>query len=161
MKIKTFRKILAVIFAASTLTFGGMSAQAVKPRPMATIGMVAVLDRCDAQIELITDLIKSPALREHLANAPKNKDLVEVIESTLSPLKNLYVDHINDANSLRTALRKLHAEILALIRYFNGAQIDDEDTIINIRKVILHCVAVSFMKTRILINAEALDMQQK
>ena len=158
MKIKSLKKLLAVLCAVSVLTFGGISAKAVKPRPMATIGMVEVIDRCNIQLDLIKDIIKDQNLKAQLANAPKNKDLIEEIKSTLKPLKNLYVDHLNDAQSLRNALRKLYVEILALKNYFNSTQINDENTIRNIEKVIIKCAAVSFVKARILINAEALAM---
>ncbi len=158
MKNKSLKKLLAVLCAVSVLTFGGISAEAVKPRPMATIGMVEVIDRCNIQLDLIKDIIKDQNLKAQLANAPKNKDLIEEIKSTLKPLKNLYVDHLNDAQSLRNALRKLYVEILALKNYFNSTQINDENTIRNIEKVIIKCAAVSFVKARILINAEALAM---
>lgn len=158
MKIKSLKKLLVVLCAASTLTFGGISAEAVKPRPMATIGMVEILDRCNTQLDLVKDIIKDQNLEAHLANAPKNKDLIEEIESTLKPLENLYVDHWNDAKSLRKSLRKLYVEILALKNYFNGTQINDENTMRNIEKVMKKCAAVSFVKARILINAEALAM---
>ena len=139
MKIKSLKKLLAVLCAATVLTFGGISAEAVKPRPMATIGTVE-------------------NLKAQLANAPKNKDLIEEIESTLKPLKNLYVDHLDDAQSLKKSLRRLYVQILDLKNYFNGAQINDENTICNIEKVMIKCAAVSFVKARILINAEALAM---
>ena len=158
MKIKSLKKLLAVLCAASALTFGGISAEAVKPRPMATIGMVEVLDRCNVQLDLIKDIIKDQNLKAQLANAPKNKDLIEEIESTLKPLKNLYVDHLDDAQSLKKSLRRLYVQILDLKNYFNGAQINDENTICNIEKVMIKCAAVSFVKARILINAEALAM---
>ena len=158
MKIKSVKKLLSVLCAVSALTLGGISAEAVKPRPMTTIGMVEVLDRCNIQLDLIKDIIKDQNLKSHLANTPKNKHSIEEIESTLRPLENLYVDHLNDAQSLRNALRKLYIEILALKNYFNSTQINDENTNRNIEKVIIKCAAVNFIKSRILINAEALAM---
>ncbi len=158
MKIKSLKKLLAVLCAALALTFGGISAEAVKPRPMATIGMVEVLDRCNVQLDLIKDIIKDQNLKAQLANAPKNKDLIEEIESTLKPLGNLYVDYLDDAKSLKKSLRRLYVEILALKNYFHNSQINDENTVRNIEKVMIKCAAVSFIKARILINAEALAM---
>ena len=122
MKIKSLKKLLAVLCAALALTFGGISAEAVKPRPMATIGMVEVLDRCNVQLDLIKDIIKDQNLKAQLANAPKNKDLIEEIESTLKPLGNLYVDYLDDAKSLKKSLRRLYVEILALKNYFHNSQ---------------------------------------
>ena len=109
-------------------------------------------------MDLIKDIIKDQNLKAQLANAPKNKDLIEEIESTLKPLGNLYVDYLDDAKSLKKSLRRLYVEILALKNYFHNSQINDENTVRNIEKVMIKCAAVSFIKARILINAEALAM---
>ena len=164
MKNKLFKKILSTLCAISISSFGCISVGAVKTRPQATSEMNEPVDACNTQLKFVEDTIYDSSLKlyaeKNLKNSSKIKDLITQIKCTIEPLKDLYVNDVDEANSLKNALRELYDHMLALKNYINQPRISQEEFDRHIRTAVIKGIAVSSVKVRILLNAEALSMQK-
>ena len=162
MKIKLLKKALSVLCAISISAAGCIGVEAVKTRLDATAEMAEPIDSCNTQLNFIKSVICDSSIKSHseknLESSSKLKDLIWQIEWTLKPLENLCVNDVDEANSLKNALRRLYEEILTLKNYIDQEETSEEELIKHIHTVVIKGAAVSFVKTRILINAAALSM---
>ena len=164
MKTKLFKKILSTLCAISISTLGCISAEAVKVKPKATSEMTEPVDVCNAQLNFIIDAIYDSSLKSYmktsLKNSAKIQDLIAQIEHTIRPLEHLYVNNVDEAISLKNALRALYDHMLALKNCISQPRINQKEFDRLIRNAIIKGIAVSSVKVRILLNAEALSMQK-